>query len=167
MSGINLLPKDKQVAGPMFVAKHWTVMLTSVVLVIYLVVMAGVIGWWLFLTTQDKLTTSKIAETEDMIRQAKVTESLVWETGNRAGLIQSFLSTRVGMASVAATILPVENVVIAGYKYSENAKSITAVVSDLSELEKYTTRLKKTFPKVTSVTVANDGSSSWKAEINL
>ncbi len=167
MSGINLLPKDKQVAGPMFLAKHWTVMLTSVVLIIYLITMAGVIGWWLFLTTQDKMTTNKIAETEDVIRQAKVTESLVWETGSRASLVESFLATRVGMASIAATIVPIENVAIAGYKYSDSAKTVTAVVSDLSELEKYTTRLKKSFPKVTSVTIANDGSNTWKAEISL
>lgn len=166
-SSINLLPKDKQPVRGLASIRHWAVLATSIALVLYLVVTAAFLGWWLFLATQDSLTTSQISKVEEQIRQISATEALVREAGKRAELIQGFLGSRVDVASVAASINPTEQVSVVNYSYSQGLQSLTASVTQLSEMEKYTERLKTLYPNIINTSVTNTGSPTWSLVIKL
>lgn len=167
MNSINLLPKDKRPVHGLAAAKQRIMMLTTIVLVVYLVGSAALLGWWLFLATQDSLTTSEITKTEDQIKQISSTEALVREVGKRAELIQSFLASRSDVASVAASIIPNEEVAIVDYSYAQGLQSLTASVNQLSEMEKYTERLKQTYPNILNTSVTNAGDPLWHLVIKL
>lgn len=167
MTTINLLPKDKQASGKIVVLRHWVTLLTTIVLIIYLTGMAAALGWWVFLATEGSLTSKDIAAAEGQIRQVSTTEALVREVGKRTDLIQTFLSSRTDVASLSGSLIPEEAVSIGSYKYSAGTQSLSAQVNDLSELEKYTERLKAKYPNIVDSSISNVGDPTWQAEIKL
>ena len=73
---INLLPKKEEI-NTVNIVKHWLVLGSSVILAIYLVVVAGVLGYWTYLSFQDSSLTAEVAKLSTEINKFASLEATV------------------------------------------------------------------------------------------
>jgi len=168
MNSINLLPKESQTSSKILAVRKWTILLTTICLVIYIVGAAGLVGWWLFLASMDSVTTKNLQELQTAIQQNSATESLVWQVNTRQANISTFLTERIATATIASTLPPKdENILISTWKYSVSGQLLTVSVQQNDQLEKYTERLKQNFPNIAISQLVNKGDQNWNGDIKL
>jgi exo-beta-1,3-glucanase (GH17 family) len=137
-------------------------------LVVYVVGAAGVMGWWLFLTIQNQQVEKQLADLTAQVQQQQALESAVWQVSSRSELASVFLTERVQISSVAATLLPQEQVAITAWKYGDTGQTLGLQVGQVSELEIYSERLKTSFPKIgISTLLFSSTDPNWTVSLAL
>ncbi len=147
---INLLPK-KEETDKVNIIKHWLVLGSSVTLAIYLIIVAGTLGYWTYLSFQDTALTSEVATLSTQINKFASLEATVRQVDARQKSIDKILKTRKVFSKTLAKInTRPAGVSVLGW----NADTISVTGSDLSRIEEYASLLKKNFDSVTVETLS-------------
>lgn len=142
---INLLPK-KEETDKVNIIKHWLVLGSSVTLAIYLIIVAGTLGYWTYLSFQDTALTSEVATLSTQINKFASLEATVRQIDARQKSIDKILKTRKVFSKTLAKInTRPSGVTVLGW----NADTISVTGSDLARIEEYASLLKKNFDSVT------------------
>lgn len=158
---INLLPK-KEEGDKVNIIKHWLILGTSVTLALYLIIIAGVLGYWTYLSFQDTSLTAEVASLSGQINKFATLEATVRQIDLRQKSIDKILKTRKPVAKTIAKInIRPSKVSILGW----DGTIITASGQNASDIEEYTQLLKKSFAEVNIDSLTQKGSSSWDASI--
>ncbi len=168
MNSINLLPKKSLDEGKLTTIKKWVKLVTSIVLIVYIVVAAGIVGWWLFVASVDSVTARQKAELETEIKQNSTVEALLRQADLRQQLITSFLAEKKSLASVATKISPqAEELAIESWKHTATVNILTARFEKVEAMEKYTERLKSDFPDIKINELTGKLLANWVSDIKL
>ena len=158
---INLLPKKEEI-NTVNIVKHWLVLGSSVILAIYLVVVAGVLGYWTYLSFQDSSLTAEVAKLSTEINKFASLEVTVRQIDLRQKSIDKILKTRKPVAKTVAKInIRPSSVSILGW----DGTIITTIGQNSTDIEEYSNLLKKSFDNVVIDSLTQKGSSNWDAGI--
>jgi len=158
---INLLPK-KDAAGKMDIVRHWLTLGTTVALVLYLITLAGTLGWWTYLSFQDSNLVSQIASLSSQINKFASLEAIVRQIDLRQKSIDKILKTRKSVAKTVTKInIRPARVNVLGW----DGTIIVASGQSASDIEEYSNLLKKSFAGVTVDSLTQKGGPAWDASI--
>lgn len=158
---INLLPQKDEV-NKVDLIRHWVTLATTVSLALYLITLAGILGWWTYLSFQDSSLTAEVANLSSQINKFATLEATVRQIDLRQKSIDKILKTRKPVAKTVAKInIRPSDVNILGW----DGTVIAASGKNSSDIEEYSNLLKKSFGSVTVDSLIQKGSSSWDASI--
>ncbi len=164
---INLLTDQKEEEG-WNKYRRGVEMVTSVVLSIYVVVAAGLVGGTAWLVARRGVVSATTAVLEGQIAQLAKVEAAVRLTAGRAGVVKEILGNRKEVAGVTKMVWEVvpTGVELTQWSLSTGKLTIVGLSSDPDNLELYAGKLKEKLAGVVTkrLTKMNDG--RWEAAIS-
>lgn len=137
---INFVSKDEKTQQKVSLIRRMVVTICSTILVVYLVVVAGVLGWALLWRSKENRATSEIEEYTQKVLSLKEAEAIVRKLESRAMMVDNFLSSR-GNASGAAYGIENELFKIVQWDYAlgsnHTVKVEATTAAALNDYEKY------------------------------
>ena len=158
---INFVVKDEK--GQQIIAqiRRWVVTVTSGILIIYIIVAAGGLGWMLFWKTRENKAVSEIDTITREIIGYKDAEVVVRQLADRAALVDNFLKTR-GDASDAATAVLNPDFPIIEWKYEpEGIKSVQVQATSPAMLKVYEDYIRGSYTKIQPAKVEWAADMGW------
>ncbi len=165
--GVNLLPTKEQKQVVSEKIDGIVRMVTTGVLVSYIVVLAGVAGWWLFLASREKAVSTEMAGLELDVKKLADVEAVLRQEENRAKLITGVLGSRIETATVAGKLASVPgNLAVEAWSWQVGAgQTVGVVASSAGEIEQYAEGLKTVFPAV-EIAVMRKINQVWEGTID-
>jgi hypothetical protein len=165
----NLLPQDAKQAAQKSKLKRTAYLITTVVLVAYLVLVASLGGWWLFLSTRQVQLTDEVVALSAQVQQKADIEAAIRHQAVRVEEIDKFLNTRTSFAKTADILLANStNTNVTGWIYALSGKHLLNLqASDAASLETYVNGLKTSFTDIEIENVTRKSATDWEAGVNL
>lgn len=136
--------------------------MTTVVLIIYLLVVAGSAGWWMWVSRRSTVATKERDALIEQLGQQAATEAVVRQVAARVEIAETALANpKLGVALVKAqTAAQTQGLDVVGLKLEEVDRALAVIVrgASLSALEDFAKTL-----EVKSVTKKSDG--IWDQEV--
>ncbi len=158
---INFVVKDEK--GQLIIAqiRRWVMTVTSGILIIYIIVAAGGLGWMLFWKTRENKTISEIDTLTREVTGYKDAEVAVRQLADRAALVDNFLKTR-GDASAAAAVVYNQDFPIIEWIYEpEGIKSVQIQATSPAMLKVYENYLSDSYSKIQPAKVEWTTDMGW------
>lgn len=161
---INFLPKSATEGARWIAVRRGVNTMTTIVLVGYLVTVAGVLGGWLFLGNRQMVVSAQAEELSSRIQQLSNVEATVFQVSERAKMILAELG---GRKIVSGEVKRLENTggVVESWEYSGGRQKVTVTGSDLARLEAFVEELKFSFGMVTVESMTRRNDASWQVII--
>lgn len=163
---INLLPVEKK-NEPAY--QRWVKFGSIVVLVCYIVVTAGWLGYWLFLSGREVKVSAQVESLTSQVRQLSEREKLLRLEFLRAKNIEQILASRSDVAALLTKILSISDTIeLVGWEYpGQGILLVTAKGTNAQKLEEYLEKLKGEMKDAHLVKLIWSGSTGWEAEISV
>lgn len=168
MTGINLWSKSVDLQKErIFKYKSWVFSVTTVVLIVCLVVLAGGVGWSLYLQSKKGKVSAQIADLQGSIAAKSEIEAAALLVLGRARFIDQVLVERSkGLAKISQDIDPKNpEVGISGWQITPGGQKITVVSTNVGAVEEYADQLTKIFGNVTLEKVSGTLGGVWEASV--
>lgn len=130
MTEINFVPKREVDKTKLLKVRHWVLAVTTVILVVYLVGIAGLFGMWFYQTSSTKKTSSEVDALLLQIRQYSEIETTARRLQARMEEVNKFLDGR-GEASKSASILvDAQDVEVVDWQYAAGGGQVVKVKAE-------------------------------------
>lgn len=166
---VNLLPPDARALAQASVLRRTVYLITTLVLVVYLLIVSGVGGWWLFLSTRKSQLQTEIASLSSQVAQKAAQEVLLRQIGTRIAQIDNSIKTRVNLVDLTVKVTPTEpSLFITSWDFvdSTGKSSFSLTASSSGSIEAYGQRLLSSFTTVDIGSLTRMG-SSWVGEVSV
>ena len=164
---INLLTDQKEGEGW---NKHrrGVEVITSVVLSIYVVAAAGLVGGTAWLVARQGVVSATAVALEGQIAQLAKVEAAVRLTADRAGVVEEVLKNRKEMAGAAKMVWEAVPTGVELTQWTQNAGklSIVGLSLDPDNLELYAGKLKEKLAGVVTERLIKKSDGRWEADIS-
>jgi len=162
MSTINFVPKPEVDKTQLLKVRRTVVVATTGVLAVYLVAVAGIIGWWWYKSTQQKKTSTQIEAYLVEMKNYSQQEVLARRLYARAEAVTDFMTQR-GNASAAAEILVrAEDVEPTAWIYTAGGQQeITVKAEGPSQLFSFFNYLREKYQRVQPDEVGWSVTEGW------
>ena len=162
---INFLPQDERKKKRWLRIRRWVVGASSAVLVVNLVGVAGVVGWWWFQKQQEVRVT---AEMDAVLREWKdfaSAEALIRQIGARLDLVEQGLAVKKTAEIVEGVICP--GIEITNWQNGPSGQTLTANSNGAASLEDCSRMWKLKYPDSQMVGASRLEGSGWTATWQL
>jgi hypothetical protein len=164
---INLISKDEKRAQVVSNIRRLVITITSLILLIYVVVVAGVLGWSVLWTAKEKKASSEVDSLTAQIVSYKEAEVVVRKLEARAVLVEDFLKSR-GDASDAAYVIIDEGFPILRWDYAAGgAQSVKVEATSAAALQFYAEYLQQHYNQVQPSRVEWTKDQGWSGAFLL
>lgn len=167
---VNLLPTDVRDAAKRAALRRTVNSATTLVLVIYLVIVAGVGGWWLYLSTRESQLTSQIQALTTSIAQKAQAEVLLRQEADRITQIDAKYKGRMDLPTLAQKIFTKSsdlNISTWTMAAGDANSQVSVSSNNVSSIEDYGYSLLTNFSQVTFNNLSHDLGAAWSGILNL
>ncbi len=149
MSEINFVSKDQVNLLKVVKIRKRVTGLTTLVLVIYVVLVSGILGWWWYTSSKEERLSSETNEAIKLIGQYSESEVVIQRVSARAKLVSDFVANRNSAASASAILLENQDIQILSWDYVPAGEIRIGVTAGNPTLIKgFATYLEKFYNKV-------------------
>jgi hypothetical protein len=164
---INFVSKDEKTEQMVGQIRRTVVSVTTIVLLIYVMIMAGILGWTLFWSAREKKSSNLIDSVSAQIIRFSETEAVVRKLETRAKLVDDFLNSR-GDASDAARLVIDEEFPILSWDYNAGgAQTIQVSATSPAQLKLYADQMHEYYEKVQPAKVTWTQKEGWTGSFLL
>lgn len=163
---INLLPSSAEINVKSAKIRHLTFVVTTIVLVGYVLVLASLAGQSWYLAKRTDTVSSEIASLNSQVGQLAEVEAVLRQQDDRLKLIYSALDDQLNLARMAS-ILDTANVTDWEYLRLTGVQKVVAVSSSAADLEVYATSLRDKFTTIDIKTLSLRPTGEWQIELLL
>ena len=163
---INLLPTSAEINAKSAKIKHLTFVVTTIILVGYVLVLAGLAGRSWYLAKRTDTVLAEVTNLTSQVGQLAEVEAVLRQEDDRLKLINAALKSRLDLAQMAA-ILGTANVTDWEYLRLSGVQRVVAVSSSAAELEAYANSLRNKFKAVDIKTLSLNFGGGWQIELLL
>jgi hypothetical protein len=164
---INLLEKKTQENAKMKGVRGKVMSITTLVLVVYLVVAAGLFGWEWWLKNQREKTLADLNDVTQQVDSMSDGEVLVRRIDSRAKAIKTFLDTR-GDVPQAADKITADYITVSGWDYGQGGIQRVQISAGEPEIiANFTNGLTANYGSVGYDLVSWKPDTGWTAVITL
>jgi hypothetical protein len=158
---INFVVKDEK--GQLVIAqiRRWVMTVTSGILIIYIIVAAGGLGWMLLWKTKENKAVSEIDTLTQQITNYKNAEVAVRQLADRAMLVDDFLKTRGDASAAAAAVLNPDFPIIEWIYNSDGIKSIQVQATSPGMLKVYEDYISGSYTKIQPAKIEWTEKQGW------
>jgi len=163
---INLLPTSAVANANLSSLKHKITILSTVVLVGYVLLLAGLAGRSWYLTNQTTTVSTQIANLTSQVGQLAEVEAVLRQQDDRIKLINQVLNDRVDLAQIASE-LGTGSVTEWKYLSLTDDQKVAVVGSDSTSLETYAIGLQNKFQAVNIAALSRISQGQWQINLGL
>ena len=166
---VNLLPPDAKELAQRSVLHRSVYFFTTLGLVIYLVAVSAVGGWWLFLPTRQSQLQAQITDLSGQVAQKAPQEVLLRQESTRVAQIDTKFKNRINLVELADKLIPAQSgLTVTGWNFVETTNKNTLSLSGASSgsIEGYSLKLLDNFNKVNIDSLSRAG-GVWQGEISV
>lgn len=163
---INLLPTSAVANANLASLKHRITIVTTVVLVGYILLLAGLAGRSWYLANRTATVSAQIASLTSQVGQLAEVEAVLRQQDDRLKLIDQVLKDRKGLTQIAS-ILGAADVTDWKSLFTVDNQDVVVVGSDSASLENYAINLQNSFSSVTIKTLSRSAIDQWKMQLSL
>lgn len=168
MTTINFIAKEENRGIKISGARKLITTITTVVLAVYIIGVAGFLGWWWLTTGSVKKTSSDIERYAREIAGYSDAEVLVNRAYSRAKAINDFLEQRGNSATVAGILVGRTNVTIAAWDYlATGVQTVEVAAATPAEIKEFTDYLDGYYDKVAVEEILWSKDGGWSGKFNL
>jgi len=168
MTTINLAIRKHEEAQVLVKIRRVVKSVTTVCLVVYIVSMAGVTGWWWYTNAR---TASAGAELEDLLAQVTAkseAEAVVRRLIVRAGSVQTFLDSRVEVGGSAgrlagAVLVPM----IWNYDSTKGVEGVVVNAAGVAQIDEFVADMAEDYANVRLESVKWSSEGAWVGTLSL
>jgi hypothetical protein len=164
---INFVSKDEKRQQIISGIRRTVITVSSLVLLVYVVIMAGVLGWTLFWSAKETKSNGDIESLNTQIKNYSETEAVVRKLETRAKVVDDFLTGR-GNASDAAAVIIDEGFPIIDWEYNlGGVQSVQVSATSPAQLKVYADYLEQYYNVVQPDEVAWTIKDGWMGNFLL
>lgn len=147
---INLLPREDLLDIRLERVKNYVKLGTTILLVVYLLIVSGILFWWGYLTQKQDLATRQMVGILKQLSEFGNKEALYRNLSHRVSVVDKSISSHALVSSQMAPLIDTSvGVLISGYSWKDASKQkLVLKASNPLLLERYIDTLKVTFKKV-------------------
>lgn len=147
---INLLPREDLLDMRMERVKNYVKFGTTSLLVVYLLIVAGILFWWIYLTQKQNLATRQMVDILKQLSTFVNSEALYRNLAHRIEVVdKSITSHRIISSQITPLLDTSVGVLISGYSWGgASGQRLVLKASNPLLLERYIDTLKISFKKV-------------------
>jgi hypothetical protein len=169
MSTLNLLPKKPAENAKIVKLRRIVYSFSTLALVINLVTVSAIGGWWFYLTGKSRVTAVQIQQLTSQVTALSQAEILARQIDSRSTIIKEVLTSRDNTPQMAGIIHDsAVDLAIEGWRYSPElgSNSITVLAVNSGSIETFAKNLAAKFP-VSLSNFAKDESNTWLATVKI
>lgn len=166
---VNLLPPDARALAKASLLHRSVYLVTTLVLVVYFVIVSAVGGWWLFLSSRQTQLQNQITTLSSQVAQKASQEVLLRQENTRIAQIDEATKKRVDLVSLANQLVPTEpSLFMVGWDFidSSGKSSLTLTASASGAIEAYSQRLLASFDSISIDALSRTG-ATWQGNVNV
>lgn len=166
---VNLLPSKNNSSDANHRLRQRVYSWTTLALVSYIVLVAAVAGWSLFLQTRQVQLSKEVVELSGQVQSLASAEALLRQQDQRVQDISHFLAARINYGTLWSYLVPTSGTVqIADWSYNLSGKqSLSVSASSAAELEQYAQQLVPHLPAVSWDAINQQSTAVWVGTLNL
>lgn len=147
---INLLPREDLLDMRLERVKNYVKLGTTILLTVYLLAVAGILFWWIYLTQKQDLATRQMVGILKQLSEFGNKEALYRNLSHRTSVVDKSISSHALISSQMTPLVDTSvGVLISGYSWEDASRQkLVLKASNPLLLERYIDTLKATFKKV-------------------
>lgn len=162
---INLLPTSAQANVRLAKIKHLVLTVTTIVLVGYIILLAGMAGGSWYLAGRGTTVSAAVTSLTSQVNQLAEVEAVLRQQDDRLRLIREALSGRSAVAQAANLLNGAQ---VTSWKYqSSGVQDVSVVGPDAANLELYAQNLGDKFSLATIKSLSRKGQGQWQLDMSL
>jgi hypothetical protein len=164
---INFVSRDEKKAASLIRLKRVVIAWTSLVLGVYIVAIAGLVGWNTLWSSKERKASTEEETLRAQIRQYSDNEVLAVRLIDRASEINNYITTRKDITNISSLLLK-EGYEIFKWEYAlDGIQRVTVIASDSAALKAYENHVGNFYEQVQVEKIFYDRELGWVGALLL